>query len=46
MSLCLADTLLKNNFEINGIDLRTRFLAWWFHGYNNGRYYIEGGKEY
>ena len=27
MSLCLADSLLVNNFEFNGVDLRTRFLA-------------------
>ena len=36
MALCLADSLLVNNFEFNGVDLRTRFLAWWHLGYNNG----------
>ena len=36
MGLCVADSLLTNEFEFNGIDLRGRFLFWWHCGYNNG----------
>jgi len=36
MAICLADSLLANNFEYSGMDLRTRFLLWWYGGYNNG----------
>ena len=47
MGLCLADSLLhsaarsqseKGHAEVDtldGSDLRCRFHAWWFHGYNN-----------
>jgi len=37
MALCMADSILLNNFEFNGIDMRHRFVLWWFKGYNNGR---------
>lgn len=37
LALCLADSLLLHNFEFNGIDIRHRFLLWWFQGYNNGK---------
>jgi len=37
LALCLADSILVNNFEFNGIDMRQRFIEWWFKGYNNGR---------
>ena len=35
MARCLADSILANNFEFNGVDLRGRFLLWWHFGYNN-----------
>ena len=35
MARCLADSILANNFEYNGVDLRGRFLLWWHFGYNN-----------
>ena len=35
MARCVADSILANNFEFNGIDLRSRFLLWWHFGYNN-----------
>ena len=36
MALCLADSLLFND-EFDPIDLRIRFLLWWYNGYNNCR---------
>ena len=35
MARCLADSILANNFEFNGVDLRGRFLLGWHFGYNN-----------
>jgi ADP-ribosyl-[dinitrogen reductase] hydrolase len=37
MALCLADSILANNFKFNGVDMRHRFMLWWFKGLNNGR---------
>ena len=52
MGLCLADSLLSSaaramaegsriigNFD--GSDLRNRFHAWWYHGYNNAFTYAD-----
>jgi ADP-ribosylglycohydrolase len=36
MALCLADSLLLNNFQLDPIDLRRRFLLWINCGLNNG----------
>ncbi len=36
-ALCVADSILENNFQFNGKDLRYRILLWWVHGYNNCR---------
>lgn len=33
MALCLADSLIMNNFELDNLDLRKRFLAWWHEGF-------------
>ena len=35
MARCFADSILANNFEFNGVDLRDRSLLWWHFGYNN-----------
>lgn len=35
-ALCIADSLLVNDLAFDPIDLRSRFLLWWFCGYNNG----------
>ena len=35
MGLCLADSLLVNNGNLNPRDLMHRFLLWWNCGYNN-----------
>jgi len=37
LALCVADSILKYGFKFNGVDLRHRFMLWWFKGYNNGR---------
>lgn len=37
LALCMADSILANNFAINYMDLRYRFYRWFFSGYNNGR---------
>ena len=34
-ALCLADSIIENNFQFDGIDLRHRIMQWWFNGYNN-----------
>ena len=36
-ALCLADSLLINDLKFDPIDIRSRFVHWWFSGYNNGR---------
>lgn len=36
MALCLADSLLFNDFNLNPVDLRRRFLLWIQCGLNNG----------
>lgn len=36
MALCLADSLLFNNFKLNPLDLRHRFILWLICGLNNG----------
>jgi ADP-ribosyl-[dinitrogen reductase] hydrolase len=36
MALCLADSLLLNDFKLNPLDLRWRFLLWVNCGLNNG----------
>ena len=36
MGICLLDSLIVNNGELNEKDLKNRFLLWWSHGYNNG----------
>lgn len=36
MALCLADSILTQNFEFNPIDLRYRFMLWLDYGLNNG----------
>ena len=36
-AICIADSLLIHNYKFDGIDLRHRFMMWWFKGYNNGR---------
>ncbi len=36
MALCLADSLLFNNFKFNPQDLRLRFMLWIRCGMNNG----------
>ena len=44
MGLCLLDSLIVNNGELNQKDLKNRFLLWWSYGYNNGkRNIISGG---
>ena len=44
MGLCLLDSLIVNNGELNQKDLKNRFLLWWSYGYNNGkRNTISGG---
>ena len=35
MARCLADSILVNNFKLDGFDLRYRFILWWHFGYNN-----------
>jgi len=35
MGLCLADSLLATNFQLDPLDLMLRFYAWWYLGYNN-----------
>jgi ADP-ribosylglycohydrolase len=36
MGLCLADSILAQNFVFNALDLRYRFQLWLHYGYNNG----------
>lgn len=36
MALCLADSILAQNFKFDPIDLRYRFLMWLEFGLNNG----------
>jgi len=43
MALCLADSLLENQGNFNGIDIRYRFLLWWHCGYNSG---CKGGLSF
>ena len=48
MGVCLADSVLKCRQEgnaslIDGSDLRSRFHAWWFHGY--GSAFPNSGKD-
>ena len=40
MGLCLADTLLTHG-HIDCLDLRKRFVMWWYLGYNNAFRYDE-----
>ena len=35
MGLCLADSLLASDFNLDPLDLMMRFSAWWNLGYNN-----------
>ena len=35
MGLCLADSLIMNNGNLDEHDLMHRFLSWWSGGYNN-----------
>eukprot|EP01022_Parablepharisma_sp_SALTPOND_P010991 TRINITY_DN1454_c0_g1_i1.p1 TRINITY_DN1454_c0_g1~~TRINITY_DN1454_c0_g1_i1.p1 ORF type:complete len:460 (-),score=34.18 TRINITY_DN1454_c0_g1_i1:138-1445(-) len=44
MGLCLADSLLANN-GLDCVDLRIRFLRWWFSGYNNAFKYDQERKR-
>ena len=44
MGLCIADSLLVNNGELDPHDLMHRFIAWCFGGYNNAfRFNIQNG---
>ena len=43
MALCVADSLLENQGKFNGIDLRYRFLLWWYFAYNSG---CKGGLSF
>lgn len=36
-ALCVADSLLINDLKFDPIDIKTRFVHWWFSGYNNGK---------
>ena len=47
MGLCLSDSLIYNNGQLNGSDLRSRFHTWWHHGYCNAfRNEVPGGMDY
>lgn len=37
LALCIADSLILKNLKYDGIDLRYRFLLWFYQGYNNGK---------
>ena len=42
MGLCIADSLIMNNGELDEHDIMHRFIAWWKGGYNNAfRYNID-----
>ena len=43
MGLCLLDSLIVNNGELNQKDLKNRFLLWWSYGYNNGKKNAKSG---
>jgi len=36
-ALCLSDSLLINDLKFDPIDIRARFVNWWYAGYNNGK---------
>ena len=40
MGLCMADSLLLNDYEFNPLHLRYMFVMWLQHGLNNG------GRDY
>jgi len=42
MAKCLAESLIHNNGNFNGKDIRQRYILWWFYGYCNG---IKGKKS-
>lgn len=44
-ALCLSDSLLINDLKFNPHDIRTRFVHWWFSGYNNGKKNQEGADR-
>lgn len=37
LALCLADSLILNNFEYNAKTFRYLILLWWYEAYNNGK---------
>ena len=41
MALCVADSILATNYEYNPIDMKHRFLLWWYEGLNNGKSIIK-----
>ena len=44
MGLCLADNLLTHG-HVDCLDLRKRFVMWWYLGYNNGFRYDTKNRE-
>jgi hypothetical protein len=36
MALCIADSLIINNYEFNPKHIRYMFHMWLYHGLNNG----------
>jgi ADP-ribosylglycohydrolase len=36
MAKCLAESLLVNNLDLDGLDVRLRYILWWYYGYCNG----------
>ncbi|KRX02733.1 ADP-ribosylation/Crystallin J1 [Pseudocohnilembus persalinus] len=43
MARCIADSLILNNGDFNPIDVRLRFVLWWYMGYCNGS---QNGKSF
>ena len=37
LALCIADSILVNNYNYNAVDIKHRFLLWWYEGLNNGK---------
>jgi ADP-ribosyl-[dinitrogen reductase] hydrolase len=44
MGLCLADSLLTNG-HVDCLDLRKRFVMWWYLGYNNAFRHDAGNRK-
>ena len=37
MALCIADSLLDKKYAYDPVDMKHRFLLWWYEGLNNGK---------